>query len=463
MYYRVNDHIALRGWKNIPFAYYVRGEAGARKLTNREFLCLLLCDGITDLEPNDTLEQLERRGLVSVCRKGDAPSAWSLYRRHDNVHVPKMNLMITGRCNYNCPHCFNAADNAPLMTEWAFEDLVRLFDQAQACGIHSVMLTGGEPLLHPQFMDAVREIYARGMYVDKINTNGHFIDRELLAGLRDLGCNPLMKISFDGLGCHDFMRGVAGAQERTLRAIELCVESGFEVSAQIQLNRVTMGSLDETLRHLDGLGVGSARIIRTSESDRWLANASGATLSMDEYYATALEACRHYIGQDHAMELTVWQFLTLDPKARSYHLHPVRFGKGTYSDRCPRCLGNRQMVAITSSGEVVPCMQMSGYFAKRGISLGNVHERPLGDILASDAYRNVACDTVGNLRGRGGACATCRHFEQCAGGCPALALILPGGETQGVDAIGADPSKCLFFEGGWQQRAEEALAGWERT
>jgi sulfatase maturation enzyme AslB (radical SAM superfamily) len=92
-----------------------------------------------------------------------------------------------------------------------------------------------------------------------------------------------------------------------------------------------------------------------------------------------------------------------------------------------------------------------------------VHERPLGDILASDAYRNVACDTVGNLRGRDGACATCRHFEQCAGGCPALALILPGGETQGVDAIGADPSKCLFFEGGWQQRTEEALAGWERT
>ena len=44
MYYRVNDHIALRGWKNIPFAYYVRGEAGARQLTNREFLCLLLFD-----------------------------------------------------------------------------------------------------------------------------------------------------------------------------------------------------------------------------------------------------------------------------------------------------------------------------------------------------------------------------------------------------------------------------------
>ena len=115
MYYRVNDHIALRSWKDLPFAYYVRQEAGARELTSRELFCMLLCNGATDLEPNSTLEQLERRGLVNACKKGDAPSSWSLYRRYDNTHVPRMNLMITGRCNYNCPHCFNAADNAPLI------------------------------------------------------------------------------------------------------------------------------------------------------------------------------------------------------------------------------------------------------------------------------------------------------------------------------------------------------------
>ena len=276
MYYRVNDNIALRGWKDVPFAYYVKGKHNARRLTSREFFCMLLCNGSTDLEPNDTLNRLERRGLVSPCEKDDAPSTWSVFRRCDNAHVPKMNLMITGRCNYNCPHCFNAADNAPLMTEWGLEDLVRLFDQAQACGIHSVMLTGGEPMLHPRFMDAVRGIHARGMFVDKINTNGYFISKEALDDLHALGCNPLMKISFDGLGHHDFMRSAPGAEARTLHAIELCIENGFRVSAQIQVNKVTAGSLDETLRCLDDLGVSSARLIRTSESDRWLANASGA-------------------------------------------------------------------------------------------------------------------------------------------------------------------------------------------
>ena len=300
------------------------------------------------------------------------------------------------------------------------------------------------------------------MFVDKINTNGYFISKEALDDLHALGCNPLMKISFDGLGHHDFMRGAPGAEARTLHAIELCIENGFRVSAQIQVNKVTAGSLDETLRCLDDLGVSSARLIRTSESDRWLANASGATLSIEEYYTTMLEACRRYSEQDHAMELSVWQYLSLFPKSKSYCLVPGRFADGAYRDEHPRCLGNREMIAITSAGEVVPCMQMSGYFAKRGISLGNVRERPLGDILASEAYHHVACDTAGDLRRRGGKCSACRHFERCAGGCPALALILPGGERDEVDSIGADPSKCLFFEGGWQQRTKEALVGWRR-
>ena len=49
-----------------------------------------------------------------------------------------MNWMITGKCNYNCLHCFNASDNSPLMSEFTLEDAEKLLDEAQACGIKSV-------------------------------------------------------------------------------------------------------------------------------------------------------------------------------------------------------------------------------------------------------------------------------------------------------------------------------------
>ena len=203
----MSDKVALRGWKNIPFAFYMQGVRHAAELSAGEFFAMLLCDGDTDLEDSDMMRSLERRALIARCEKGDAPSEWSRYRRFDNIYIPAMNLMITGRCNFNCLHCFNAADNAPLMSEWDFDELCVLLDQARDCGINAFTLTGGEPMMHPRFMDIVREIMSRGMYVEKINTNGWFITQELLDQMKDAGCRPVMKISFDGLGSHDKMRG----------------------------------------------------------------------------------------------------------------------------------------------------------------------------------------------------------------------------------------------------------------
>ena len=33
-----------------------------------------------------------------------------------------MNWMITGKCNYNCLHCFNASDNSPLVSEFTLSE-----------------------------------------------------------------------------------------------------------------------------------------------------------------------------------------------------------------------------------------------------------------------------------------------------------------------------------------------------
>ena len=94
-----------------------------------------------------------------------------------------MNLMITGKCNYNCLHCFNAADNAPIMSEWSYEEALDLLDQAEACGVNAITITGGEPMLHRRFMDIVKAIYDRGMFVEELNTNGCFIDQQVLGNL----------------------------------------------------------------------------------------------------------------------------------------------------------------------------------------------------------------------------------------------------------------------------------------
>ena len=129
MYYRICDDVALRSWSDLGYALYRRGARKPFPLGANLAAVMLRCDGEHDLETDATVLHLVLQKLIEPCGRGERPSAWSAYRAYDNVCFPMMNLMITGKCNFNCLHCFNAADNAALMTEWSFEELCDLFFQ----------------------------------------------------------------------------------------------------------------------------------------------------------------------------------------------------------------------------------------------------------------------------------------------------------------------------------------------
>ena len=258
MRYILNPRIALRSWTLVPYAYYIKVERNAKGVTAEEFAFLSACDGKTDLptENESTLaHELIEIGLIHKAESSEKLSDWSKPRIFENRYFPAMNLMITGKCNYNCIHCFNAADNAPLMSEWSMDEADRLLDQARDCGINAFTITGGEPMLHKSFFEILEGIYARGMYVEELNTNGYFIARQALDRMKAIGCVPLMKISFDGLGYHDWMRAHQGAEETALRAIRLCGENGFPVKVQTNMNRRNRDSMLKTAERLDAMGV----------------------------------------------------------------------------------------------------------------------------------------------------------------------------------------------------------------
>ena len=230
MYYKLSDDIALRKWTDYGYSYYEHGARYAVPLKPKEAKIMLLCDGEHDIETNDTVMQLILKNLITPCEKGEHPSEWSSLREYDNRYFPTMHLMITGRCSFNCLHCLNAADNSALMTELSLEEICSILDQAKDCGINSVSISGGEPMLHKNFLDIIREIYKRGLTVFTTITNGYFITQEILDELRDTGCNTEMRMSFDGIGAYDWLRNFKGAEQSVLKAIKLCIDNGFSVS-----------------------------------------------------------------------------------------------------------------------------------------------------------------------------------------------------------------------------------------
>lgn len=463
MFYRLTDMFALRAWKYANHALYHRYVAAPLRLDAATFEVLLACDGEHDLPDDGRLARLVETGIIEPCAQGEGPSEWSRLRRYEHRFVPFMNLMLTGKCNYNCRHCFNAAENADRMAEWRYEDVLDLLDQAADCGFHGITLTGGEPMLHPRFLDIVRAIYRRGMVLEKLTTNGRFITEEVLDEFARLRCQPQIKISFDGVGHHDWMRGARGAEERTLAAFALCHDKGFPTFAQVQAYRGNVDALPETLHVLEGIGVDCARIIRTIPLERWQKSNPGGSLSAAEYFDEMLRLAEQYLHGDHRMQVIMWMFLVLFPEHGAYSMIPVKSKDGACRPTRPVCPGNRTMMAVTCEGDVVPCLQMGGHAVEIGYPCDNLKVRSLRDIISSGAWHDEVCANLHALRKANAECDVCPWFGSCAGGCRALAMLSGIERGKVPNYFASDPMACLFFKGGWYDRVRERLADFRQV
>ena len=85
--------------------------------------------------------------------------------------------VFTGGCNFRCPFCHNSALVLPdRLAHDSSAEQVLAFLRKRVGVLDGVAVTGGEPLLHPDIADFLKEIKAMGFLV-KLDTNGSFPDR----------------------------------------------------------------------------------------------------------------------------------------------------------------------------------------------------------------------------------------------------------------------------------------------
>lgn len=94
------------------------------------------------------------------------------------------NILLTSRCTRSCPYCFaqkEMADSPSRIMSW--ENLIYIADLLKASGEKGVSLLGGEPTLHPDFVDYVLYLAERGLNVN-VFTNG-IMSPSKLAEIKD--------------------------------------------------------------------------------------------------------------------------------------------------------------------------------------------------------------------------------------------------------------------------------------
>ena len=91
-------------------------------------------------------------------------------------------------------------------------------------GLQGVKLTGGEPLLHPQFKELLEVVRREGLSLN-IETNGVLCTPEIAAEIAQ-SPNRFVSVSIDGADSdtHEWVRGVAGSFEWAQDAVRNLVE-----------------------------------------------------------------------------------------------------------------------------------------------------------------------------------------------------------------------------------------------
>jgi len=251
-------------------------------------------------------------------------------------------------CNFSCQHCdITRLRRKEKSRFFTINDVRELSRQADEMGLAHIVITGGEPLVFPDFDEIVKAIDPQKFYITS-DTNGWFLDLAKARHLKDIGLDKI-QLSLDSLSAseHDAFRRKPGSHQRALRAIDASLEAGLNIilATVVTKQRVRSEEFIEFLEFAKEKGVG-VFVTYAKPVGAWEGNLDVLVTKDDMDYLRALEK-----------KYNVFTHLT--------PAYGLNLG----------CIAVKRMVSITKYGDIMPCPYIH-------VSLGNFFTEPLKDIIA---------------------------------------------------------------------------------
>ncbi len=157
---------------------------------------------------------------------------------------------ITRTCNLRCIHCYSDSNAARYPDELTWEEMEAVVADLGAYGVPSLLLSGGEPMIHPRFFDLVENASHAGLKLT-ISTNGTLITEEKAALLKSANI-AYVGISLDGIGrIHDEFRRKEGAFDAAVRGFKNCHAVGQKTGLRLTLTRHNVENIDRILDFIE--------------------------------------------------------------------------------------------------------------------------------------------------------------------------------------------------------------------
>jgi len=174
-----------------------------------------------------------------------------------------MLLELTNRCNYNCPYC-HIESQQHYDSRLSLDRLQRLAEELVMNQFHSLILSGGEPLLHRHFFEILQIMKNAALEVD-FCTNGTLLNEKNVTRLREAMNKITVTMDTSDEKTFYEMKRVKGSYHKVLAGIELLLSYGFTVNITIVPTAKNIQHIRQTLLFLADLGVSSVTLLRLYE------------------------------------------------------------------------------------------------------------------------------------------------------------------------------------------------------
>lgn len=305
-----------------------------------------------------------------------------------NLHID-----ITMQCNERCVHCYlpNYVKNKGTMM--AFDDFCHVVDEIIPLGGEVVEISGGEPMLHPDFMSMVEYCSKRNLSV-QILSNLTLLTNAMIEQLKscNIGSIQASVYSLDPF-VHDAITKCHNSLSKTLSAIEKLCNEKFNVAIACPIMAQNMEHLLALYEYCE------KNDIKLRSNACIISQIDGNTDFVKDFRLCLKQKETLLVGLLQKMPSYLKNILVHSSDSKNYRDYPDWFS------RQPVCDAAVNGCSLSPGGDVFACTEATAF------KLGNIHERSLKDIwLNSEEIKYIRRS---NRRKNFSKCLSCESMDYC--------------------------------------------------
>ncbi|MDR1412967.1 MAG: radical SAM protein [Actinomycetes bacterium] len=310
---------------------------------------------------------------------------------------------ITNRCNLLCSHCYMAADGHVKPDQLSDEQAYEMVDRMEEAGVPVVFLSGGEPMMRPNFWEILKRINKAGVQ-PTISTNCTFVTPKAAQRLAENGVRFIATSIYGPEYYHDALTQVPGTYQKVVKAIKNLRAAGVKVAVKTALTRETYEFIYDIVTLAKELDCSLLYICDLITSGR-SAGEENMRVSVDQWRRLCDFVVDDMLDPASSLEYDIGAIPSTIPYiAEKLVARGVDVSKGlkrfqTFS-ACPVGQGH---MTINSEGGVMPCQFAQDW------TVGNIHDISF-DEATSRLYELDAADSSGQC-----APEACDYSRICRG------------------------------------------------